>query len=89
MTDLERSPGREPPVVPAWEKSTTDIDAPCPGSPASGIREPEGRKPDFDPAIAFLGDFGCPHRTLYLASRLAAIRVTAAHDELIAANVLA
>jgi cellulose synthase/poly-beta-1,6-N-acetylglucosamine synthase-like glycosyltransferase len=44
--------------------------------------------PDIDPGIAFLGRFGLSRRALYLASRVAAIRGTAAHDELIATGIL-
>lgn len=74
------------------QKAGPDFEAICPGQPAFGVPEPDGQKPAIDPAIdpgiAFLGGFGVSRRALYMASRLAATRGTAAHDELIAANVL-
>ena len=94
--DLEMVPGHERPAVSAWRNIAEDIGGPCPGSPASGIPAPDGRKPvinadidaTIDPAIAFLDGFGISRRALDLATRLAATRGTAAHDELIAAGIL-
>ena len=93
-TDLESSPGDKQPGVSAWEVSAEDIGAIFPDPPASRPPGPDGRNPAIDidayldPGIAFLGGFGIPRRALYLASRLATIRDTAAHDELIAAGTL-
>ena len=94
--DLQRSPGRvrSGPVI--FNYTATDFDAIFPSPPASGVTESDGQKPDIDrhfdpdidPGIAFLGGFGVSRHALYLASRLAATRGTAAHEELIAAGIV-
>ena len=67
--------------------ATTDLER-APVRDRPGPSAWEFTTPDIDPGIVFLGRFGISRRALYLASRLAAIRGTAAHDELIAADVL-
>ena len=94
--DLERSPGQKRPGSVIFKDTATDIGVLRRGAPAFGIRDPDRQNPDadcrfdpdIDPGIAFLGGCGVSRRALYLASRVAAIRDTAAHDELIAAGVL-
>ena len=88
-TELGRSPGRDGPPPRPRENAAADTGG-------FAVRDREGRKfsagsgidPRVDPAIAFLGGFGISRHALDLASRLAATRGTAAHDELIAAGFL-
>jgi hypothetical protein len=90
--DVDRLSGRRPPGPLAWQNTAADIDGLSHAPAASGVFPPERRKPaiwpDIDPGIAFLGGSGISRRTLCLASHVAAIRGTAAHDELIAAGIL-
>jgi cellulose synthase/poly-beta-1,6-N-acetylglucosamine synthase-like glycosyltransferase len=94
--DREGPLGQNRPGAVIFKDIATDVDALCPGAPSTGIAESGSAKPaidpdidsGIDPGIAFLGGFGISRRALYLASRVAAIRGTAAHDELVAADVL-
>ncbi len=90
--DLVRSLGRKRPGPFSAKNTAADIGGFSPSPLAPGVPGPERRNPaldpTIDPGIAFLGGSGISRRALGLVSRLAAIRGTAAHDELIAAGVL-
>jgi len=78
----EYGPGHRPPGPFARQGTAADSGGRGSAPPAFGVFPPERRKPacgpDIDPGVAFLGGLGISRRALYLASRLAAIRGTAA-----------